>query len=338
MWFGIDITILLLIATGLLLLSISAALAIWYWATPVAWWFRFLERRYGRLRSAFIDIDGARTHLLFRGQNNASDEPPILLLHGLGADADHWCLMSAQLPDRLQLIIPDLPGFGDSRMPAKPPQTPQQFATWLIRLLDALQLERVHVAGNSMGGYIAAQLAHDAPARVASLYLLAPGGIASGALSEYLQNVADGQHNALVVTTLQQQREVASLCMQRPLWLPEPMHRWLARRALRQSAHTQACFDAMRYAAEPLEALASQIRHPALILWGACDRVLHPQGLNILAQAMPQAQTVLLENTGHLPMLEAAKLCARRYLTFLAALQQQESSPADDQVSAEEMA
>jgi pimeloyl-ACP methyl ester carboxylesterase len=270
----------------------------------------------------FIEVDGARTHLLYRGRSSGSEELPVLLLHGLGADADHWCLMSAQLPDTLQLIIPDLPGFGDSEVPLKTPQTPQQYAAWLLELMDHLGLERAHVVGNSMGGYIAAQLAHDTPDRVASLYLLAPGGIASGPMSDYLQQVADGYHNALVVTNLQQQRKVASLCMQRPLWLPEPMHRWLARRALRQSAHTQACFDAMRFAAEPLEQLAPKIKHATLILWGANDRVLHPAGLQILAKAMPQAETVLLENTGHLPMLEAAKLCARRHQAFLAGLRQ----------------
>ena len=321
MWFGIDITIILLVAAGLLLLIGCVALAIWYWATPVAWWFRFLERRYGRLQSAFVEVDDARVHLLYRDRQSGSEQAPILLLHGLGADADHWCLLSAQLPDHLQLIIPDLPGFGASELPQKAPQEPAQFAAWLLKLLDQLELEQVHVVGNSMGGYISAQLAHDAPDRVASLYLLAPGGIASGELSDYLQQVADGYRNALVVTSLPQQREVTSLCMQHPLWLPEPLHRWLARRALRQSAHTQACFDGMRYAAVPLEQLAAQIRQPTLILWGACDRVLHPDGLQILAKAMPQAQTVLLENTGHLPMLEAAKLCARRYLAFLADLQ-----------------
>lgn len=318
MWLGIDITIILLFAAGLLLLGAAATVAIWYWATPVAWWFRYLERRYGRLQSVFIELDAARVHLLYRGAKNNSEQMPILLLHGLGADADHWCLMSAQLTDNRQLIIPDLPGFGDSELAQKPPQSPQQFAAWLLRLLDHLGLERVHVVGNSMGGYIAAQLAHDAPARVASLYLLAPGGVASGRQSEYLQQVADGYNNALVVTSLAQQRKVTKMCMQRPLWLPEPMHRWLARRALKQSAHTQACFDAMRYAAEPIEQLAAEITQPTLILWGACDRVLHPDGLQILAAAMPQAETVLLENTGHLPMLEAAKLCARRYLAFLA--------------------
>ncbi len=320
--FGIDITIIILVAAGLLLLGVVAAVAIWYWAVPVAWWFRFLERRYGRLRSACIDVDGARTHLLYRRRQDGSEHIPILMLHGLGADADHWCLMSAHMPDDMQLIIPDLPGFGDSELPQKPPLTPSQFVDWLLKLLDKLGLEQVHVAGNSMGGYIAVQLAHDAPARVASLYLLAPGGIASAPLSDLLQQVADGYHNALVVTSLEQQRKVAQLCMQHPLWLPEPMHRWLARRALRQSAHTQACFDAMRYAAQPLEQLATQVQHPTLILWGACDRVLHPRGMQILAAVMPHAETVLLENTGHLPMLEAAKLCARRYLAFLAALKQ----------------
>ncbi|MDA3934768.1 MAG: alpha/beta fold hydrolase [Gammaproteobacteria bacterium] len=321
MLFGFDITIILIAIGGLLLLGSSTALAIWYWATPVAWWFRFLERRHGRLKSAYIDVEAARTHLLYRHLRHDNDSIPVLLLHGLGADADHWCLMCASLSDDLQLIIPDLPGFGDSDMPRLQRQTPAAYAAWLVQLLDQMDIPRVHVVGNSMGGYIAAQLAHDYPDRIASLYLLAPGGITSGPLSDYLQQINDGLQNALVVTSLQQQREVASMCMQRRLWLPEPMHRWLARRSLRHSAHTQACFDAMRYAAEPLETLAASITQPALILWGACDRVLHPAGLQILAKLMPQAETVLLENTGHLPMLEAAKLCARRYQAFLEQLE-----------------
>lgn len=302
------------------LMAFIAAIVLWFWATPIAFWFRFLERRYGRMRSGWLSIHQRALHVLYRPPGGIHQPETVLLLHGLGADADHWCLLSPELPQALQLIAPDLPGFGSSQ-PAECDMigTPHA-ARWLAELLDELNIDSCHVIGNSMGGYLAAQLAHDYPDKVMSLWLLAPGGLRDVPYSEVMQTVADGQPNPLVVTNLEQQKHVARLTTHRRLWVPEALYRWMARRAKRQSAYCQRCFDGMRFDSPELEKLATNIHQPTLITWGANDRVLHPDGAKKLLDRLPGGQLQLLDNTGHLPMLERPKVCAQRYAEFLQGL------------------
>ncbi len=303
------------------LIAIAAGILLWYWATPIAFWFRFLERRHGRMHSGWLSMQHRALHVLYRPPDGVHQPQTVLMLHGLGADADHWCLLSAELPRHLQLIAPDLPGFGASQTPACEITGTAQAAEWLAELLDELNIPACHVIGNSMGGYLAAQLAHDYPDKVLSLWLLAPGGLRDVPNSEVMDAVAADLPNPLVVTSLRQQKALFHLIMHRWLWIPETMHRWLARRARRQAVHCQACFDAMRFKSPYLEQLAPDIQHPVLLTWGDNDRVLHPDGVKVLASLLPSIEIQTLENTGHLPMLERPRLCASRYADFLDNLQ-----------------
>lgn len=306
-------------------MALVAAIVIWYWATPIALWFRFLERKHGRMRSGWLSIHKRALHVLYRPPDGVHQPQTVLLLHGLGADAEHWCLLSSELPRHLQLIAPDLPGFGSSQEPGCRLTNTQTAAKWLAELLDELEIPACHVVGNSMGGYLAAQMAHDYPDKVLSLWLLAPGGIHSAANSEVFNMIEANETNPLIVTNLSEQKRVFHLTMQRRLWIPEAMHRWLARRARRQAQHCQACFDAMRYHSTPLEKLVPKITHPTLLTWGDCDRVLHPEGAKLMQQLNPDIKLHMLNDTGHLPMLERPKICANHYRKFLESLNEQTS-------------
>lgn len=313
----IDYYLILYILIGATLLIAAASTIIWYWATPVAIWFRFLERRYGRMKSGWITLRNGLAHVLHRSPEDTTDVTTLLMLHGLGADADHWCLLTAELPDHVQILAPDLPGFGDSELPQHAMHNPQAYAGWLIDLLDELGIQQCHVIGNSMGGYVAANLARDYPERVLSLCLLAPAGLHDAPLSEVFETVQAGNANPLIIRTMNDQKRLYRLTTHRRLWLPGVMHRWFARRAKDQAPHIQLCFDGMRFSATPLEDFARELQHPCQLIWGAEDRVLHSAGLDILAELLPDAERVLLEKTGHLPMIERPQLCASHYRNFL---------------------
>lgn len=299
------------------IMAVAAGIILWYWATPIALWFRFLERRYGKMRSGWLSIDKHALHILYRPPDGVHRPQTLLLLHGLGADADHWCLLSPELPRHLQLIAPDLPGFGASQEPGCKVTDTVQAARWLARLLDELDIPACHVAGNSMGGYLAAQLAHDYSEKVLSLWLLAPGGVRSAPNSKAFDEIEKNKTNPLIVTNLEQQKKLSRLTMHRRLWIPEAMHRWLARRARRQAQHCQNCFDMMRYRSPHLEDLAASIQQPVLLTWGDHDQILHPDAAHVLKQTNPNIMVQTLKNTGHLPMLERPRLCAQQYRTFL---------------------
>ncbi len=99
---------------------------------------------------------------------------PVLMLHGLGATKVSFLPTVAALAADHRAIAVDLPGFGDSVKPIGARYDPPYFARVILALLDALELERAHLVGNSMGGRVAIEVGLQAPDRVGRLALLAP--------------------------------------------------------------------------------------------------------------------------------------------------------------------
>jgi 3-oxoadipate enol-lactonase len=128
--------------------------------------------------------------------------PAVVLLHSLGLDRDVWGAVAARLSADARVIVPDLPGHGADTA-NQPLRGIADAADQVIELLDALEIERATIAGISMGGAIAQELALRHPARVASLALLAtmPKGV-----SAFLDRAAAaeaGGMEAVIEPTLQ---------------------------------------------------------------------------------------------------------------------------------------
>ena len=101
---------------------------------------------------------------------------PLVLLHGLGSSRHAWDPVIPALAERFDVIAVDLPGFGDSEpLPPQVEPQPAALAASLADMLDDLGVADPHVAGNSLGGWVALELARLRP--VASLTLLSPAGL-----------------------------------------------------------------------------------------------------------------------------------------------------------------
>jgi pimeloyl-ACP methyl ester carboxylesterase len=101
---------------------------------------------------------------------------PLVLLHGLGSSRQAWNPVIPALAARFDVIAVDLPGFGDSNpVAARTEPTPAVLAAAVAGLLDELGVTAPHLAGNSLGGWVALELAATRPA--ASLTLLSPAGL-----------------------------------------------------------------------------------------------------------------------------------------------------------------
>ena len=123
----------------------------------------------GRLRFRTVATRRARLSTIEAGVG-----PPVLAIHGLGGTKGSFLPTLAALSDRFRVIAVDLPGFGDSDKPIGASYDPRFFATAMVDLLDALELDQVHLIGNSLGGRVALEVAMQAPERVRQLALLAP--------------------------------------------------------------------------------------------------------------------------------------------------------------------
>jgi len=122
-----------------------------------------------RLRFDHVETAHGRVSLLTAGRGD-----PVLLMHGLGATKGSFLPTLAALAPAFRAIALDLPGFGDSYKPLQAAYHARFFAGAIVDVLDALEIERVHLVGNSLGGRIALEVGLRYPDRVGRLVLLAP--------------------------------------------------------------------------------------------------------------------------------------------------------------------
>jgi 2-hydroxymuconate-semialdehyde hydrolase len=127
-----------------------------------------------------IETAGYKTYL---NQSGEGQSEAVLFLHGSGPGVTAWSNWQFALPsfdDRFRGLAPDLAGFGATRHPAQPPSGMRAWMRlWIdqcLALLDALQLPKAHLVGNSMGGAIALHLLMEAPERFERVVLMGPIG------------------------------------------------------------------------------------------------------------------------------------------------------------------
>ncbi|MEM0961748.1 MAG: alpha/beta fold hydrolase, partial [Bacteroidota bacterium] len=126
-------------------------------------------------------------------------EPTVVLVHGFGAQKDAWIRFAEAYPEGQRLVVPDLAGHGDSVRDPDATYDTQRLTAELSALLDVVAPDRIDVAGNSLGGAIAARLALVRP-QVRRLVLLDPAGVRGPTPTPLDTLLAQGE-SALVPTT-----------------------------------------------------------------------------------------------------------------------------------------
>lgn len=274
-----------------------------------------LNRGLSGLQEKTVSAAGHRVHYLDGGQGE-----PLVLLHGIFAEKDHWVDFARPLTGGWRVIAPDLPGFGESGRHAGQAYTYARQVERLKELLDALALQRVHLAGNSMGGTLAALFAMRYPERVASVALIgSPHGIRSPQPSEMDRLIDAGQAPLVAATSEDFGRMMELVFAARP-WLPYPVLHAAESSALRDAASNRRLWNEQLADRYLLDARIAGLRHPTLVLWGDADRVFHPTGAEALRARLPHAQVTMVPGIGHLPMMEAPAPTAGAYAGFLRGL------------------
>ncbi|MCG2583248.1 alpha/beta fold hydrolase [Massilia sp. TS11] len=291
---------------------LAAGLAVWSRLAPEAWYRAGiqLERRLSGLRSEAAVVEGLRIPYCTGGQGE-----PLLLIHGFAGDRDNFTRIARYLTPHYRLIIPDLPGFGEA---ARAPEAGYMMTDQVRRLhglLTQLGIGHVHVGGNSMGGFLAAQYAATHPELVRSVWLLDP----AGTLKAYDQPLihhyeATGEMPLLLQDPRQFDTLIDATTTVRP-WLPGFARRALGLRAARD--YTLHCELMRQMRISPL--LDEQFRAipaPALVVWGEQDRVLNPEAAGPTAALFRDASIRIMPGIGHLPMLEDPRSTAADYLAW----------------------
>lgn len=312
-----------------ILISTAAALALattaLYYGTPTLFKQPLLDlnRQLSGLSAKTVRIAGHEVHYLDSGPTEPGtaqghDGLPIILLHGIFAEKDHWADFARPITATRRVIAPDLPGFGQSTRDEAQPYDYAAHTRRLRELMDAWGIAKAHLAGNSMGGTIAALLALEHPERVASVALIgAPHGLRSPRASR-MDRLIDAGQRPLVAHDAAAFEAMMALVFEKRPFLPYPILHASEQDALRNAASNTRLWDAQlkdRYLLE--QRLATGLPQPTLALWGEQDRVFDISGSQALHTLLPGAHIERLAGIGHLPMMEAPADSAQRYLAFL---------------------
>ncbi|WP_033074171.1 alpha/beta fold hydrolase [Sphingopyxis sp. MWB1] len=280
---------------------------------------RALLRVRGGMRRRMVSVDG-RSWPYLEGGNPA--KPTLLLVHGFGADKDHWPMIARYLKHDYHLIAPDLPGFGDNERSTTIAYDIAAQTARLKAFVDALGLKRPHIAGNSMGGWIALRYALDYPAGLGALILLDSAGVRGEGQSLLEELAADESYNPLVLANLEDAERLVALVVHKPPYMLPRLKPAFYAKALRYRDQLDHIFwiIARENRDQPLNDRLGEVRAPTLILWGRHDQVIDASCVPVLEQGIANSQSHIFEDVGHVPMIEAPRATAGAMHAFLAAL------------------
>jgi pimeloyl-ACP methyl ester carboxylesterase len=227
-----------------------------------------------------VDVDGRRARYTVAGYGD-----PLVLVHGLAGSLRWWSDVTAPLAVERRVYAVDLPRPSRGAPPV-------QVSSWLARWLAAVGLERADIAGHSLGGIAAAEVALARPKVVRRLVLVAPAGIPCG--------------RTVAQRVLPLLGELAELRGRLPLIVGDAL-RLGPFAAARAIAFVSSC---------DLRGQLAAVRAPTLLIWGDRDRLVPSPIAEEWHRALPRSRIVYVD-CGHVPMLEAPEAVADCILSFL---------------------
>ncbi|WP_447756923.1 alpha/beta fold hydrolase [Sphingopyxis fribergensis] len=278
---------------------------------------RWLMRKRARVVRKTVTVDGRIWPYLEGGDPS---KPTLVMIHGFGADKDHWTFYAPRLTKDYHLIAPDLPGFGENDRDGELPFDVTSQAARLKGFLEALGIERPHLGGNSMGGWIALRFAIDYPDRLRTLTLMNNAGI-MGADESELQKLAAGRdYNPLVLASLEDADRLISFVVRKPTHVPARLKPVIYADALKHRDLLDKIFwviaDEMEQ--KPLNDELGRVTVPTLIIWGRHDKLIDVSCVAVLEAGIAGSTSHIFDHVAHVPMIEDPKATADVQREFLA--------------------
>lgn len=253
---------------------------------------------------AYVELEGARIHYSREGQG-----PPVVLVQGVGVIGNGWKPQIEGLRDRYSLITIDNRGIGRSTSDAPP--TVEAMAADVLAVADAEQFDRFHLAGHSMGGVIAQQVALQATSRVVSLGLLCT--FLKGRQGTMIAPAMLGTAiRSRIGTRRMRRRAFVELVMTRDYLATRDRDRLCGELAdlfgrdladsppiIMQQLRAMGRFDAS-------SRLAALEHVPTLVISAEHDCIAQPKHGRALAAAIPGARYVEIPGAGHAVVIQKA--------------------------------
>ena len=283
-----------------------------------------LVGKYAGGASQFVTLpSGASAHMRDEGNREG---PALVLVHGSNASLHTWEPWVAELGDTYRIISMDLPGHGlTGRVPGDD-YTRAGMTSFVHELMGTLHVERFAIAGNSMGGGVAALYALEHPEQVSALILVDAAGIP-------LKRDDDDVPLAFRVAGMPVISQVMRYVLPRSL-VEEGVRKVFVDQSKVTDEMVARYFDLslhegnrdatrMRFASyasrdeEAFAARLGEIEAPVLVIWGDKDGLIPVSAAYEFEQRIPQAELAIFENVGHVPMEEVPGESAAAVRAFL---------------------
>jgi len=275
-----------------------------------------LEKIYGTSQTDYVSALGVKVY--YRDTGPSTNPIPILFLHGFGSSLQTWDNWSDDLSKEYRVISVDLPGFGLTGEDPSGIYTDARSVEVLEAFLKELQIPKVVLVGNSMGGKFAWQFAARYPNEVSKLVLISPDGYASPGM-EYgkkpdIPAIAELYRYFFSRTFLEMNLEPAYAN-------PKTLNDSLTNRyydLMLAPGVRGAILARMQQTVlqDPIPFLET-IKVPTLLLWGEKDAFIPITNSNDYLKVMPNAKRVSLPNIGHLPQEEQPAIGLQALKEFL---------------------
>jgi triacylglycerol lipase len=263
------------------------------------------------------DIDWAYS------EGGPAGKPTLMLVHGLAGSRDNWNRVARYLTPYYHVIIPDLPGQGDSKVPNDFDYSLPNLTEKLRRFAEAIKVENgLNVAGHSMGGSISLLYAAQYPVDTKSLFLIDSAGVFKSANTPYLKDPTTLRN--MIVSKPGDFDRLMKIATSLPPFIPKELKDSQEKLMISQSANTTKLVEQLivmskLFTPDSFAIAARSIDQPVLIAWGDKDQIINVEAAAELKGLLKNAQEpVILKGVGHLPLLEQEQLLIKPYLDFLA--------------------
>lgn len=239
-------------------------------------------------------------------------KPTVILLHGLGAQAESWQFNIAALAANYHVIAPDQIGFGKSDKPFLKYRV-GTYVDFLDKFMAELKIERAHLVGNSLGGWVSAMMAIKYPNRIGKIVLADAAGIAP-------KDLNFDQIYQLNNSTRDEIRANLKLIFAAPAMQNNEalVDQFMTQRIVANDGYTiNALIESIKRKEDFLDERLGEIKKPTLIIWGKQDRLLPLSDGEKFSKGIAGSEFVVFENCGHVPQVEKALDFNRKVLEFL---------------------
>lgn len=228
---------------------------------------------------------------------------PAIFLHGAGAGAVTWYPSINAISKNFQVLAPDIVGYGESDKPDAPYNRPY-FSNWLKDFLRELKISKAHIVGLSQGGAIALQFAIDNPEMVSKLVLVDAAGL--GAKVSFWPLIGTIWMNSFPSSMAN--RFNSRFILHKPI-NRDPNHSSYSIAVLKSKGGKNAFKQGRGTAVSKIpEELLKQIQNETLIIWGKDDKLFPVEYGEAAANIIPNAKLHLIQDAGHLPLMDQPEI------------------------------